>query len=163
MGQCWQRPPRSMPRPVRQDLAITAVGHRSTQQQQSDPASSSPINSGALGAEHFLGTAISAEMQRISLAINAPTLAAATFGGLGRDGFVFPNKIAAPRRTRNFRSSRGPTGSTPAARPLHCQWGVRCQTGPSAADAHLEVSFDPGHHDAIDLSTTAIDQISTKW
>jgi hypothetical protein len=31
-------------------------------------------------------------------------------------------------------------------------------TGPGAADAHLEVLFDPGHHDAIDVSTTTIDQ-----
>jgi hypothetical protein len=136
-------------------LSDHAVGLSVNPTALSDPATSSPINSFALGAEHVLGTAAIGGDHNISLAVNAPTLAAATFGGLGHDSFVFQSNLGTETNQNfeahaaNFGHTSGQTGPLPAG-PL--------STGPNAADAHLEVSFDPGHHDAIDLSTTAIDQ-----
>ena len=116
----------------------------------SDPATSSPINSFALGTEHVLATAAVGGDHNISLSVNAPTLAAATFGGFGHDSFVFQPNLGT-ETNQNFDAHAANVGHTSGQTgPL--------STGLSAADAHLEVSFDPGHHDAIDLSTTAIDQ-----
>ena len=136
-------------------LSDHAVGLSVTPTALSDPATSSPINSSALGAEHILGTAAVGGDHNVSLSVTAPTLAAATFGGLGHDSFVFQSNLGTETNQNfeahaaNFGHTSGQTGPSPTG---------LLSTGPSAADAHLEVSFDPGHHDAIDLSTTAIDQ-----
>jgi hypothetical protein len=100
--------------------------------------------------DHAIDTPAIGGNHGINPAVNAPTLAAATFGGFGHDSFVFQPNLGTETsqnfeaHAANFEHTSGQAG------PL--------ATGPSASDAHLEVLFDPGHQDAMDLSTTAINQ-----
>jgi hypothetical protein len=92
-----------------------------------------------LGNDHVIGSPS-----------NAPTLASATFGGLGNDSFVFQTNLGNDRNEKSdahpndFGHGNGQTGPQTSA--------------PDAHGSHTEIMFDPVHYDVADLTKMAMDQ-----